>query len=40
MFDRTKMLLGARRNFSNQAEQSIGIGTISTADLLNRIQIG
>src|ERR1035441_204299 len=40
MLDGTKMLLGPRRNFGNQAQQSVGIGTINTSDLLDGIQIG
>src|ERR1039457_4441554 len=40
MLDRTKMLLGARRNFRNHGEQSIGIRAINASDLLDRVQIG
>src|ERR1035438_2691854 len=40
MLDGTKMLLASRRNFSNQAEQSVGIGAINTSDPLDGIQIG
>jgi hypothetical protein len=39
MFDRTKVLFCSRRNLSNKAEQSIGIGAIDAADLLDRVQI-
>src|ERR1035437_6598490 len=40
MLDRTKVLLGSSRDFSDKSEQSAGIGAIYTSDLLDGIQIG
>src|ERR1039458_7640106 len=40
MLDGTKVLLGSRRNFRNQRQQSVGVGAINTSDLLDGVQIG
>lgn len=37
--DGTKMLFGAARDFRNKREQSIGVGTVNTADPLYSIEI-
>jgi len=37
--DGTKMLFGAGRDFRNKREQSIGVGTVNTADPLYSIEI-
>lgn len=39
MFNRAKILLGARRHFCNEGEQPVGIGAVDATDLLDRIQI-
>jgi hypothetical protein len=40
VFDGTEVLLGSRRDFSNEGEQAVGIGAINATDLLDGIQVG
>ncbi len=39
MPDGTKMLFGACRDFRNKREQSIGVGTVNTADPFYGVEI-